>query len=1384
LDVPQQSEPARPAAEAPAGSRTDGGPLPSPPAVRRSLLWKQALFVAGLVVLCAGVVSAVGYFVARGILRDQIHERLNVVAADRRTRLENYATHQLHQVGLIASRTRLREVLEDYLDGAVGLEVFRDESEQILRDALQSDPEQRAVWIVDLDGRVLTSTDDERLDADFSTQEDFLEGQRHRHLGVPHEVDGSLRIHVSAPARGDGGQLLGVVMIALDVAPLHELLSDTTGLGETGEVLVGTEVGGRLRYLLPRSGRNDVPPPIKELPPMQAALRGARGHGTSEVCGEEVLAAYAPAAYQPTAERTWGVVAMLSTDEAYAPVARLRRLLLLIQGLLLVGGVGVAFVLARRLTRPILELSRKATSLAEGDLTSRAAVRSEDELGLLAVSFNHMAERLAHTYGELERRVGERTAALARANEELQREIAERKRFEQTLRESEALHHSLVESLPLNVFRKDLQGRIQFANQRFCETVGRPLADLVGKTDADLFPREYAEKYRRDDARVIGTGEVLEDVEEHRRPDGSLIYVHVLKAPLRDADGRIVGVQGMFWDVTARKKAEAALEQERTLLHALMDHLPHNIYFKDTQSRFTRINKAMADYVGLSHPREAIGKSDFDLFTGEHAEPARADELEVMRSGRAIVDKEEKETWPGGSVNWVSTTKLPLYDEEGRVIGTFGISRDVTEQHRAAEALRAAKEAAEAANRAKSVFLANVSHEIRTPMNAILGMTELVLSTPLSDEQREFLSVVRESGEVLLSVINDILDFSKIEAGKLELEPSVFDVRELLGDTMKSLAVRAHAEGLELACRIHPDVPDLVLGDRVRLRQVVVNLVGNAVKFTERGEVVLEVERESSEDRDIVLHFIVSDTGIGIPENKLAAIFEMFEQADSTTTRRFGGTGLGLAICAKLTELMGGRVWVESRVDQGSRFHFTARFETVAEHTGPPASGRPDAIVGMRVLAVDDNATNRRIIEEVLRSWSMRPGSASSAADALTLLHEAHREGDPYRLVLVDVQMPTVDGFTLAERIKQHDELQSTVIMMLTSSDKPGDLQRCERLGIACYVRKPVKQSELFDAIMMAIGASELDRVEPAPPAAAAIGRPLLVLLAEDSLVNQKVATALLTRHGHRVVVANNGKEAVDAAASRGFDAVLMDVQMPEMDGFEATAAIRLRERQSGRRVPIIAMTAHALKGDRERCLEAGMDDYVSKPIRADELFEVLAAVTSGRRPPEPGAAEPSAPETGPAPAAEAETPPAEAASRPEPGPAAGIPSSPPDAGPPADPVDWDAALAGVRGDRDLLRDIARAALEESPRLVEDIERALTRGDATALRLSAHTLKGSIRYFEAKQAFEYAYQLETMGKNDDMENAGTVLHALKEEISRLSEALGKHLRAEDAAQSS
>jgi PAS domain S-box-containing protein len=655
--------------------------------------------------------------------------------------------------------------------------------------------------------------------------------------------------------------------------------------------------------------------------------------------------------------------------------------------------------------------------------------------------------------------------------------------------------------------------------------------------------------------------------------------------------------------------ANEKLSRERYLLLCLMNNLPHSIYFKDAQSRFLRINKALADYFGLRDPAEAVGRTDRDFFTREHAAQALADEQEILRTGQPMINKEEKETWPDGRVTWVSSTKLPLCDETGRPVGTFGISLDITEKKQADETLRTAKEAAESASRAKSTFLANMSHEIRTPLNGIIGMTELVLKSHLTDQQREFLTAARDSGESLLSVINEILDFSKIEAGKLRLERTVFDLWESLGDTIKSFGLKAHQQGLELACHLHPDVPRMLLGDYGRLRQIVVNLVGNAIKFTEQGEVVVEVWREPSAPDEALLHFLVRDTGIGIPADKQTTIFEMFEQADSSMSRRHGGTGLGLAIASRLAEMMGGRIWLESEVGRGSRFHFTVRLVPAPDQ--PPARPVPEprSLVGLRVLVVDDNATNRRILEEMLTSWQMRVETAENAEQALDRLRAACQEHAPWQLLLTDAHMPDVDGFALVERIRRDPDLCSTVIMMLTSGDRPEDLSQCSQLDIAAYLMKPIKQSELFDAIVRLLGG-----VRPAPqPIVPAAEKPrvhgLRVLLAEDSLVNQKLAIALLEEQGHHVTLVRNGREAIAAVEAQTFDLVLMDVQMPEMDGLEATATIRARQNPAAPRLPILAMTAHALKGDRERCLEAGMDGYIAKPIHAEELYDAIDAL-------------------------------------------------------------------------------------------------------------------------------------------------------------------------------
>jgi PAS domain S-box-containing protein len=657
----------------------------------------------------------------------------------------------------------------------------------------------------------------------------------------------------------------------------------------------------------------------------------------------------------------------------------------------------------------------------------------------------------------------------------------------------------------------------------------------------------------------------------------------------------------------AHDDLEKRVEERTAYLNALTENSPLAILVLDSAETVQLCNPAFERLFQWTR-QEVIGKAaDGLLADGDLLLEARTISRGALGGTPANLATRRKRK--DGSLVDVEIHGVPLI-VKGHVVGSLGIYQDISERKRTEEAMQQAKEAAEASSRAKSEFLANMSHEIRTPMNGIMGMTELVLDTELDTEQREYLNMAKLSADSLLSLINDILDYSKIEAGKLEIDAIDFNLGDNIGDTMKTLSLRAHQKGLELAYDFQPDVPDALVGDPGRLRQIIVNLVGNAIKFTEQGEVVLHVQMDERTSDDIQLHFTISDTGIGIPAEKQAAIFEAFTQADGSMSRTYGGTGLGLTISSRLIGLMHGRIWVESELIKGSRFHFTVRcgLQKAPARTIVPRDLA--ALRGMRVLIVDDNATNRQILLKMLDNWRTKPTAVESGAKAISALREAQGLGRNFPLILLDAQMPEMDGFALAECIKRNPEWGSATIMMLSSAGQRGDAKRCHELGIAAYLTKPVRQAELLDAVLTALGTRSTTSASPALVTRHSLrqdSQHLRILLVEDNPVNQVLAVRLLEKRGHSVTVAANGKQALAALEKSSFDLALMDVQMPEMDGYEATAVIREKEKTSGTHLPVIAMTAHAMVGDRDRCLEAGMDDYLSKPIQLEQLNKLLA---------------------------------------------------------------------------------------------------------------------------------------------------------------------------------
>jgi PAS domain S-box-containing protein len=836
-------------------------------------------------------------------------------------------------------------------------------------------------------------------------------------------------------------------------------------------------------------------------------------------------------------------------------------------------------------------------------------------------------------------------------------DIDDKKRVERILRNSEAaleagfnlrsaelleaisrLNEILNAATLTSIIATDLEGLITVFNSGAERMLGYTASEMVGKqTPAAIHLESEVEARQRSLSEQLGRpihrpdllaefarqGDRAEREWTYVRKDGRQLTVSLTITAVQDSKAKVTGYLGIANDITARKEAESNLRllTERLSLAASVAAL--GVWEWDVANNAMTWDATMEKIYGFSLSKEAPYEEWRRTVYPEDLAAAEGALEKVMRDkDRASV--EFRITRSDGALRHISAAEGVVLDGQGNVTRIIGVNMDTTERNLAETELQRAKEGAEASNRAKSEFLANMSHEIRTPMNGIIGMTDLVLDTQLTQEQREYLETVKVSADALLTVINDILDYSKIEAGKIDIEVIDFNLRDALETTLKTLALRAHEKGLELVCEIAPDVPEAVRGDSNRLRQVVVNILGNAIKFTQTGEVALKVQKEAADGDDSTLRFTVSDTGIGIPDEKLRVIFDPFTQADTSTTRNFGGTGLGLTISARLIERMGGKISVESEVGRGTQFHFTVPLgvsDSKPIEVGTIAP--PEILRSVNVLIVDDNRTNRRILEGMLKRWALKTSSVEGGEEALAELSAGLAAEKPYRLILMDMHMPKMDGFALIEQIRQRPELSAATIMMLTSAGHRGDGARCIELGVAAYLLKPIRQSELREAIALVLGAREQTGAIPLVTRYSLADShdpttSLRILVAEDNSVNQLLITRLLEKRGHRVAMTSNGLQALAALEKETYDIVLMDVQMPEMDGFEATVAIRQKEKEKGdgARQLIVALTAHAMKGDQERCLAAGMDGYLSKPVRTQELDKLLEDCVASRMKP------------------------------------------------------------------------------------------------------------------------------------------------------------------------
>ena len=928
-------------------------------------------------------------------------------------------------------------------------------------------------------------------------------------------------------------------------------------------------------------------------------------------------------------------------------------------------------------------------------------------------------------------------------------DVTERKRAEEELYRSRQMLQSILDTIPQRVFWKDRNCIYLGCNRAFATDAGlNNPAEIIGKNDFELAWSGTAELYRADDKLVMEKGSAKLNFDETQsRPDGSLLWLRTNKLPLRDREGKVTGVIGTHEDITERKQAEQALRASEKRYRLLFERNLAGVFRYTAEGRVADANDAYAHVLGYPSGKELMGLCGTDLFFD--ASDA-AGIWARLQEKKALTDLEVRLKRKDGNAVWVLENVSWVGSEAGTAPLVEGTCIDITERKRADEEMRKAKEAAESANLAKSQFLANMSHEIRTPMNGVIGVAGLLLDTQLTPEQRQYAEIVRSSGEALLAVINDILDFAKIEACKLTLDTADFDLRTVLEDAAAVLAIKASEKALELTCELEPGTPWLLRGDPGRVRQVLVNLLGNAVKFTHQGEVAIRVRSESEGERTATLRFTVSDTGIGFQQDRASALFEPFVQADGSSTRRYGGTGLGLTISKQLVEMMGGQIGVESDEGRGSTFWFTAVFEKQPRPSAPVTGVQP-SLLGAKVLVVDDSATNQSLVRSILSSWGCRPEESADGNSALAILRQAAQGADPFQIALLDMSLPGMDGEELGRRIAADPQLKHTALVLMTGFGRHSDLARLQALGFSGHVIKPIWERTLREALL-ALRAKGIGTVAPGehvaqPPSTIRANRQARILLAEDNLTNQEVAVAMLKKLGYSADLVANGAAALEALRKADYDVVLMDCEMPEMDGYEATKRIRdVRAGTRHPRIPIIAITADAMTGDRDKCLQAGMSDYIAKPVELRILADVLEKWLN--TPARAGEVNPPAGESpGNTEAVFNQTVFNQAV------------------------FNQEDLLARLMGDKGLASKVIAGFLDDAPRQLRTLKKMLGEGDADGARRQAHTLKGAAATMSAEALRALCSEAQDAAAAMELSRALALLPRLQEQFELLRTAL-------------